>query len=232
METDRPDQSETPFTVAPKYFQAELGVNKQNFKDHNYILTYPTALLKYGMNKRAEVGVEFNFITSHHQLIPNPVDTTGLEPISVGTKVSLLKEKGIIPQTAFIAFVGLPFAGSKKFKTPHLIPSFRFSMQHSLTNKISFGYNVGAEWDGESTIPEWLYTLVTGFEIGEKWQTFIEAYGFIAKNELPQHNVDGGIAYYINDDFKLDASAGFGLTHNALKNFLSLGASFRLPTKK
>jgi len=58
IETDRPDQTETPFNVPKKYFQAEFGFNKENLTDYNYNLIHPTALLKYGLSNRIELRVE------------------------------------------------------------------------------------------------------------------------------------------------------------------------------
>ena len=41
---------------------------------------------------------------------------------------------------------------------------------------------------------------------------YAEVFGFILKNELPQHNLDGGIAYYLTNDLKVDISGGFGIS--------------------
>jgi hypothetical protein len=42
--------------------------------------------------------------------------------------------------------------------------------------------------------------------------------------------VDGGITYLVNKDFILDFSAGFGLVNSLLKNYFSLGVSYRFNT--
>jgi hypothetical protein len=232
IETDRPDQTETPFLTPKKYFQGEFGFAKQNEESGEYQLSEPVALLKYGISKRWEARLEVNYESDYIMLIPNPKKVRGFEPVEIGTKVSFFEEKGLRPKTSLIAHLGLPFIASKNFKTPHLVPSFRFTMQNSLTDNINLGYNLGAEWDGESTIPNWLYTLTTGFDIGERWQAFVEAYGNITRHQLPQHNLDGGIAYFVSDNVKLDMSAGIGLSSSSIKNFISAGFSFRIPLLK
>jgi hypothetical protein len=60
---------------------------------------------------------------------------------------------------------------------------------------------------------------------------YAEAFGFILKNELPQHNLDGGIAYYLTNDLKVDVSGGFGISEASPKNYFALGISFRINTK-
>jgi hypothetical protein len=230
IDTDRPDQTESAATVPKNYFQAEIGFNKENTFYENYDLVHPTTLLKYGF-KQWELRVEATARSSYEHLIPNPRWTSGLEPVEIGVKAALWEEKKWIPKTSFIAQFGLPILSSKAYQTDHIAPTFRLTMQNSLSSRIALGYNIGAEWDGFSSTPIWLYTFAPGFDLGEKWYAYIEAFGFIQKNEPSQHNIDGGIAYYISRDVKIDVSSGFGISNAAPKNYFALGLSFRVDTK-
>lgn len=227
IDTDRPDQTESAFTVPKKYFQGEFGFGKENFVGNNYNLIHPAFLLKYGLSKRVELRLEGNFLSEYVQLIPEPKTTTGLEPIEIGTKVSLFEEKGVLPKTSLIVHVGLPFAGTNVDKHQNLFPSFRFTFQNSLTETIGLGYNLGAEWNGYDNGPAWLYTFSPNFNIGKKWYAYIEAFGFYEQRSW-QHNLDAGLAYYTSRDAKVDLSGGFGLGPSLLKNYFSLGFSVRL----
>ena len=100
-------------------------------------------------------------------------------------------------------------------------------MRHTLSNAISLSYNIGMDWKRFSSHPAYIYTLSPSFNISEKWMAYIELFGFIWKNQKPENSTDGGFAYYITDNFKIDASAGFGLNKKAPDNFYSIGASFR-----
>jgi hypothetical protein len=226
IDTDRPDQTESAATVPKKYFQAEIGFNKENLTDKNYELIHPTVLLKYGL-KKFEFRLEATCKTAYEHLIPNPKSTTGFEPIEIGFKVALSEEKNLLPKTSLIVHLGIPAIGSRAFKPDHLLPSFRFTMQNSITDNIAIGYNLGAEWDGYSSTPAWLYTFAPGINIGKKWYAYLEAFGFIRKNEKPQNSLDAGIAYYISNDFKIDISGGFGISENSPKNYVAIGGSFR-----
>jgi Putative MetA-pathway of phenol degradation len=229
IDTDRPDQTESAYTVPKKYLQAEIGFNKENKFHDNFDLVHPTLLLKYGL-KKFEFRLEITSRSSYEKLIPDPKWTSGLEPVEIGFKAELWEQKKWIPKTSFIAGVGLPTIASKVFRANHIAPSFRFTMQNSLAKNIALGYNIGAEWDGFSSTPTWIYTFAPGFELGEKWYAYIEAFGFIQKNELPQHSIDGGLAYYINNNIKIDISSGFGLTKATPKNYVAIGFSFRFKT--
>jgi hypothetical protein len=101
-------------------------------------------------------------------------------------------------------------------------------MQHTLSNKFSLSYNLGAEWDGFSAEPTFIYTLTTGYSITKKLGSYIELFGFSPQNQKTSHNFDGGLTYLINDNFMLDLSSGFGITKNAIKNYFAIGFSFRI----
>lgn len=232
IETDRPGEAETPFLVPKGWLQTETGFGKETDHFDNYTLAAPTALLKYGLSKKFEFRLELNEISEHERLIPNPKTITGLSPVEIGAKIALLEERGLLPKTSFITHLGLPFLSSRPFRTPHLAPSFRFTMQNSITDEIALGYNIGAEWDGTSATPSWIYTFAPGFNLGERWYVFAEAFGYITKGERPQHNLDAGVGYFLSNNTKLDMSGGIGLSPDSFKNYIAVGFSFRLPCSK
>ncbi|HWR32769.1 MAG TPA: transporter, partial [Chitinophagaceae bacterium] len=160
-------------------------------------------------------------------------DTFNFRPLQLGFKVNLLKSKGIIPQISLIAHTGFNRIASKFGREGSFFsPSFRFSLQNSITENFAIGYNFGAEWDDTNEPPVWLYTFAPGFNLGEKWYAYVEAFGFFYKDYAPAHSLDAGIAYYINNNIKVDASAGVGISKAAPCNYVSAGFSFRLNTKK
>jgi len=105
-------------------------------------------------------------------------------------------------------------------------------MQNSLTSNIALSYNLGAMWDGFTSTPIWLYTVAPGIDIGEKWYAYIEAFGFIRHGDRGQHSLDGGIAYYISSNVKVDLSSGVGISKESPKNYVALGFSFRVNTQR
>jgi hypothetical protein len=230
IDTDRPDQTESAGIVPKSYFQAEVGFNRENGDSGNYVLVHPTVLLKYGFG-RLELRLEAVCHSDYARLISESKRITGVDPIEMGFKYLIADETRLRPKTSVIVHLGFPMVSSKVFRTDHVAPSFRLVTQKSFTDHFGIGTNVGMSWDGYSSKPTWLYTFSPGFNIGQKWYVYIEAFGFIQKDELPQHSVDGGIAYYLSDDIKLDVSGGLGLSQAAPKNYFALGFSFRVNTK-
>lgn len=225
IQTDRPDQTECPFIVPPKHFQVESGFVYEKTGKGESRLFYPTVLFKYGVNTKFELRVVTELITINDYA----GKTSGLNPVKIGFKTKLFDEKGILPATSFIAHLSAPVLSAKKLRTTYYAPDFRFTMQHTISNNISFGYNLGAAWDGETATPAFLYTLTCGFSVLPKAGVYIELFGFVPQTNKSDHRFDGGITYFVQPNFMIDVSGSVGLTANAPAYYASLGLSVRLP---
>jgi hypothetical protein len=224
IQTDRPDQTETPSLVPMKIFQLETGFIFQKNDSENKNYTLPTFLWKYGIHKNLEVRL-ITEICKEHTLEEKKA---GINTILIGAKIRLKEEKGIIPKTSIIGHVNLPNLASSNLKTNHIAPEFRFTMQHTISDKLTLSYNMGSEWNGENLVPTYIYTCSTGYALSEKTGYYIEIFGFVPNNEKSNHQIDGGITYLINDNFMLDLSSGIGISRNAPKYYLAFGFSFRI----
>lgn len=228
IDTDRPDQTESAFTVPRKWVQFELGFTRQKNEPGATSFDQPTLLSKYGVNKRFEFRLITAFCKDEQQ---DPVigkqSTAGLDMVQIGGKLALWEEKKCIPKTSLIFHVGIPRMASPAFRVNHLAPNFRFTMQNSLTEAVAIGYNLGAEWDGIHKEATWIYTFAPGFNLGPNWYAYVEAFGSVSKISEPEHSVDGGIAYYITSNLKIDFSAGKGISRAAPAWYLAAGCSFR-----
>jgi Putative MetA-pathway of phenol degradation len=227
METDRPDQTECPYIVPKKWIQVEMGFNFEKNGPASHTFVHPAVLSKYGISKRVELRLITTFLSEKEQRMPGSVTVTGLEPVEIGFKAALWEEKGIAPKTSLIAHIAFPSFASERFKAGKAAPNFVFTMQHTLSRAAAVGYNLGASWDGFTNTPSWIYRVSPGFNLGEKCYAYLEAFGFIQKNETANHNIDGGFAYYINNNIKLDISAGKGLSSSSVSYYIALGGSFR-----
>ncbi len=226
--TDRPDQTECPFIVPKGYFQAENGIFYEKTTQNNQSIAYPTVLWKYGLSD----NFEFRLITERISEKEGTQVLKGLPPIKVGFKVKISEEKDFMPKTSFIGHLTIPKFASKELKGSFYAPSFRFTMQHTLSDKFALAYNVGAEWDGETPEPTFIYTLTMGCSISEKLGSYLEIYGFLPQNQRADHRLDGGLTYLLNHNVMMDASGGIGLSPNAPDYFISLGMSYRFAVGK
>lgn len=228
METDRPDQTESPFLTKKNYLQVEIGLGLAKEQGYSTIAA-PTILWKYGLSKKFELRLvsEIN-VVKNPPPVPDGHDVnTGLVPLQIGGKLSLFEENGLLPKTSFIFHAAIPKVASRKFQAAKWAPEFVFAMQNTLSKTLGLGYNFGMEWDGETDKPFFIYTLSPGANVGDRWYTFIELFGGVQANQVAKNSIDGGLGYYINDNMKLDASAGWGITKPAVDYFVNVGFSFR-----
>ncbi len=225
IETDRPDQTETPYSVGTGRFQAENGyLISTIFKDLH--LTNIVSLLRYGLTQKLELRAE---IIRDKYVYNKTTINEGMQPLELGFKVNVIEEKGLLPKTSLIAHLALPRVASTDYKSRYYMPNFRFTMQHSLSSKQSLSYNLGGEWsvDDKSFMP--LYTFASGYDFSKKLYGYIELFGFFPKGIQAEHSFDGGLAYLIAPNLQVDISAGFGITSSAPKHYTAIGLSFRLP---
>lgn len=237
MVTDRPGFIIDPGTIPKKWIQNETGFSRQtekkDFRLKDHFMQNPVLLIKYGLVKRVELRVITELATIHDEAVNGTSIYRGINRVELGAKFNFLDEKGIRPKTSFIAHYHLNHLRTI-FKDTLDGGDFRFAMLHTLSKTLLIRYNIGMEWKYFISNPYYVYSFSPGFNIGEKWFAYIELFGSFRKPKKydPENSFDFGIAYYINDNLKVDASAGLGLSKRAPDNFYAVGASFRFRTSK
>lgn len=66
----------------------------------------------------------------------------------------------------------------------------------------------------KNNIPAWIYTIAPGFNLGKNGYMYVELFGDFQKDAAPNHHFDGGFAYYISNNAKLDISSGVSLSNS------------------
>jgi hypothetical protein len=225
IQTDRPDQTETPFIVPKNYLQMESGFSYEKFGEEIKTYTSPSLLTKYGLSDKFEVGLITEYVT-----VESEETLHGLLPLTVRFKQNITEEKGLIPMTSFIGYLSIPDAASADYKSKYYAPGFRFTMQHTLSDKLTLGYNLGARWFGQTGEPVFLYTITTGITLSPKMGAYVELFGFAPQYSQSTHLFDGGFNYYLSPDMLIDISGGAGYTENTLDYYAAFGFSFRINT--
>lgn len=253
--TDRPDQTESPTVVPKGFLQIEMGgvferstrtivyddipVFTRTIKFTNDTYS-PEILIRYGLSKKIELRLSTEYIrnTTTVETTPplislqNPISIVyGFAPITIGTKIKLFEEKKIRPTTSLIFSLSIPFDTKYPYQTDYVSPSFRFTCQHTLSERFSLSYNLGGEWEnnkGGSTSTG-IYTLSLGVSLINNLLMYVESYGFLTQREKPDHRIDGGFAYLIRKNIQLDISGGYGITEISPDYFVAAGLSFRIP---
>lgn len=229
IETDRPDQTESPYLTPKKWFQSETGFSVETGRDGYKSYVHPTMLNKYGISNRFEIRLITTWTTFETPTDTPPIEgvESGLEPVLIGGKIALFEEKNIRPKMSLLFHTSIPYLSSGVYRTSRIAPDFKFAMQHTLAKNVALGYNIGAEWSSISDGPSWFISLTSGVDLGH-FSIYGEIYNILKDGEHPLNNVDGGISYTFGTNYKLDFSYGYGLNpHANFGHYFAMGFSFR-----
>ncbi|MCZ2489603.1 transporter [Aquirufa antheringensis] len=222
IETDRPDQTECPFIVKKGFLQAELGFNRSS---REYL--FPTSLVKYGLSKR----LELRYVSV---LAKEPGMETRFQTEAFGFKWAIFQPSGVqssgwIPRTSVIVHYNWDHQNrdfSEKNLRGHSIGDVVFTMQNDFNERSGIGYNIGTEMHSNGSF-EGIYRIAPNVLIGKRGYAYVEVFGRFPASEFADHSYDAGFAYYVNDDLKLDISAGQSFLHPE-DQYVAIGLSFRL----
>jgi hypothetical protein len=230
--TDRPGISESPFPLDRGDIQVESGSNFEldNNPDlQRQSVTYFSTLIKYGLSDRFELRMQTEYMRNqaYDKLNDTYDKAVGWLPLMAGTKILLLKAKGIQPQISFIGYLKLSLA-TGIYQPHYTAPVLKLSAAHSLNDDLSLGYNMGAAWNGEDSNAGGLYSFYLNQTIFQKLGAFMELYGFFGPGYEPDHRVDTGFTYQVSNKVQIDFSGGVGFSDNSPDGFLNMGMAWRI----
>jgi len=234
INTDRPTQSAAPYLVPKGSFQIESGIIYTNREDQSDIMemwSIGNTMLRYGVYDNFEVRLVGSFENSKTQVKSTEIDSSysGIGPVTAGFKVFVVEEKGIRPEIAIVASITFRHLGSEYYSPTYSYPIGLLALNHNISKRLSFGYNIGFAYSGENADGFFIYTGVLGYKISNRFWSFAEVYGDFDNGNFPNHKVDAGLTYLVRNNLQLDVSGGFGITNDVNKYFLSTGLAWRIP---
>jgi len=235
--TDRPGQAESTTIIPPGSLQVETGITFTSDTrgldqdiDKQQTLAVGTTLVCIGLLK----NLELRLIGQHSQSqtflegINKTNSESGLSDIAIGGKFGIREEDALIPEIALNLHMGLP-VGGENFRPSVAVPDFRLLLAKTLTEDLSLGLNLGAEYSGDKPDGTFVYTLSLAMGLTDKLGAYIETYGDMPSTEKLNVLVDGGFTYLVAPLVQLDLEAGYSLSERtSLDYFIAGGVSFRL----
>jgi hypothetical protein len=227
---DRPGQTNPPSVIASGTVQLETGfsretINAGGIQTINYL--YNTSLVRLGLMTNCELRMVVEYAGTRTDSGSQSSALQGFNPVSIGTKIMICPEKGIIPQTAMNVALTLPYVGRREFRPTFLAPSFFLLMQNTLSERLSLGYNLGLQWDGNQPNATEVYSISPSLTVAEGLSIFAEFYGFSTEKSVSDYRADMGCAYLVTDNVQVDISGGVGLNVAAPDSFVAFGLAWR-----
>jgi len=219
--TDRPDQTESSYSVGNGNLQLEAGVLISldgETQNSNRQIFAPTNLFRYGVSK----GVEVRLLSQYEIVDNESISTSGISDLEVGTKIQLFNEEDKNTAIAFLSHLIIP-SGSKELTNDKFGTINKLSISHVINDNVEIGYNVGYNYFGLDK-GDLTYSLALGISVNDQVGIYIEPYGEIVNFENPVCNFDAGLTFLANENFQYDFSFGTGI--NNTMNYMSIGFSW------
>ena len=227
MISDRPDQTESAFTVPPNFVQLECGTSVKWTESFmlgtERELVLPTALIRVGVLPSLELRVMHQLTQWKYNsdLVDNSL-MSGTDDLELGLKWQVLNKK---TQMALLSHIAVN-TGTNSSEEWRIIN--KWCISHNLEGDWSIGYNLG--FDLIDGLAEYTYAFSVGKAIDSKVSWYIEPYGTLDEDGLFYGNIDAGFMWLVNERFQIDWS--FGIGKKQRMNYSAMGFSWLIGEAK
>ena len=240
MESDRPNFTQGVSVVPSQTIQVETGVEfrrNNTGNDQEKDFDYPTALIRIGVLKNAELRLNFELAEERHF---DQSDTSfpklktkekGFNDVQIGAKVALLEgEHGPLPDVGILGIVTLP-VGNKAFRPPHAAPEVQLLFDNQINKKLELQYNVGyrKHRNNEEYRKELLYSAAITWQPIHDLKLYTEFQALKPVQTSPENTVNAGVMYKLLPNLQVDAYAGTGVSEAAPDFYTGAGITWRIP---
>lgn len=215
---DRPGASTGPATVSRGVFQLEQGLQYDG-GDEGESFTFSNTLFRYGVLKGFELRLGGDLYLQDKECY-----FTGL---NLGTKIALFEGQGAIPAISVLAQCPIPGTMSDEIKVDKFAPSLYLLFENPLSDRLSLGYNVGAEWSDIQKRPTAFVALCLGISLTDRLGCFVENYNYFHADGNA-YFADWGINYMLCDRLQLDIAANIDLKAPSRSWAVNMGVAWQI----
>ncbi len=231
IQSDRPGQGSTPVVVGKDVLQIQSGweYNKSIYSNGKVELTShkPQLMLRYGLGSKLEFNAAFYHMNNHRFIADFGTKNYSSKGFLFGARYNILTSSTGRPLLTISESLNLD--GS--FDQPGMYFAANrttLSSAGSITTRLSYLVNFGWKYDHFNKLNSFNHVANVSFQIGKKWNVFIENYGSYI-GEYRGIYFDYGAAYLISPNFQLDVFGSFGSGKNHPDSFINAGFSYRIP---
>jgi len=236
METDRPDATESAYTVEAGHFQMESDLFRHLRNKNNEMVNtgigFNLGNYKLGLTERMDIQLVIPTYVSNstRERSANKIisRTRGFDDITLRVKYNLWGFAGGRTALAVLPFLSFPTSSfSRNGVQGGIILPFALELKQGLNFGTQAGMEIVKE-DDNRYHSDFLYSFTFGKSISAKVDVFVEVF----TSYSPYLNntdiyADGGIIFSISKNFNIDAGFNYGINKDADKIFFT-GFSFRL----
>lgn len=180
-ETDRIGLGESAAILQTRIWRTEAGFNYSwtggSLNNQNSI-SFPFILFRTGIWENFEIrGSTEYLMLPPAEGAPKQDLIHCLNYSSVGVKIRLSEDKGLLPETSVLAMFGFGPSGSRRLMLPDYHLSMRLLCEKGLGRKTSFSLNVGVYGNERKGSWQADETLTFSYQLTKEIETYAETFG-------------------------------------------------------
>lgn len=235
METDRPDATESAYTVEAGHFQVETDLFKvtrnKNAEFLNIQNVFNLANFKLGLTEKMDIQLVVpTYVTNTTRELStnNVIDkTAGFDDITLRLKYNIWGNAGGKTAFAVLPFLSFP---TSSFSDNGIQGGIVFPFALQLQEGLNAGAQAGAEIVKEANnryYTNFLYSVTLGKSLSKRASVFAEVFStYSAYAKTADIYLNGGVIYSISQNVNIDAGFNYGVNKGADKIFFT-GFSLR-----
>lgn len=237
METDRPDVTESPFTVDAGHFQFETDlvrlIRETSESKHTHTLLINQFNLKIGLTGSTAIQIGFQTYGRQEEKEPASGSKTtqdGYGDMNIRIKQNLIgNDHGnfVLALLPYVKFPTSKYEDDSRFEGGLIVP-----MLYKFPGEWKLGFQVEADRlkdkDQHAMHTEFLQSLTVSHPLLKDIEGIAETYyTYDFKAHQFSNFINAAVQMEVAKDFKLDAGLNYGIQHTAEKHYF-IGASYRL----
>lgn len=237
METDRPDVTESPFTVDAGHFQFETDlvrlIRETSESQQTHTLLINQFNLKIGITGGTAIQIGFQTYGRQKEKEPASGSKTtqdGYGDMNIRIKQNLIgNDHGnfVLALLSYVKFPTSKYEDDSRFEGGLIVP-----MVYKFPGEWKLGFQVEADRlkdkDQHAMHTEFLQSLTVSHPLLKDIEGIAETYyTYDFKAHQFSNFINAAVQMEVAKDFKLDAGLNYGIQHTAEKHYF-IGASYRL----
>jgi hypothetical protein len=238
MSTDRPDQTESAYTVDAGHFQLELDVVSATFDEEFGVSSEGWSLFPVNLKVGLRNNVDLQLMLDPYVRVRVEDDGTGAEQefsgfgdVTTRVKINFWGNDGGATALAIMPFVKWPLSESEvrngELEGGIIVPfAWGFAERWGLGAMTEVDFL--ADVDGDGYYAAWVNSVTTGYDLTGSLAMYLELFAQVASGFPSRIQADLGWTLGIGDDMQLDWGCNFGLSDSApdFNPFVGFSARF------